>query len=354
MKPHVLPPGVVLPADPPPGATRPRTATAVLLDPQSRINPGEHRAVYEALPAVRERLAEASAIVGADLAAAVLDGTEQEANRGVVARPSVLALNVALYGEAMRGRQRPPAYLAGLSLGQITAAHLAGCMSFADAVRMCHLMASIEEEAWGGKPYGVYFFHNADLARLGTLMRALDSPEQMLRPCAYVADDQMIVTGHLDALGRLAGQALSMGALGLPIPYGPPAHCELLREVQEEFGARWHYRDGLAAPAVPLLCNLAAEPLTTASQVGAALLAQYTRPVRWAQSLYRLAELGVRDLVVPGPGRFLHRSLESLSVRFGIQGPDAVLEAVGAVAGVGAGAGAGVGAVGAGPGVAVS
>ncbi|MGW4896334.1 ACP S-malonyltransferase [Kitasatospora sp. NPDC004240] len=313
-------------------ADGPRTATAVLLDPQSRINPGEHRELYETVPEVRERLALASELVGHDLAGALLDGTDEEVNRGVVARPVVVALSVALYHRAMDGRPRP-AYLAGLSLGQITAAHLAGCMSFEDAVRMCHTMASVEEEAYGGRPFGVSFFHNADPVELTALMTELDEPEAPLRPCAYVADDQMIVSGGTAALGRLAERALGLGALGLPIPYGPPAHCDLLAGVQEEFAARWRYRDGLADPTVPLICNLIAEPLTGAAAIGAALVGQYTRPVRWADSLYRLASLGVGALVVPGPGRFLHRSLESLAVRFDTVGPDQVLAGGPVVAG---------------------
>ncbi|MGW6917520.1 ACP S-malonyltransferase [Kitasatospora sp. NPDC054939] len=324
MRPHIPPFHAGLPADERRPQTPDRRATAVLLDPQSRINPGEHRALYEALPEARGRLAEASELVGLDLAGALLDGTDEEVNQGVVARPAVVALSVALYHEALRGRPRPD-FLAGLSLGQITAAHLAGCMSFQDAVRMCHTMATVEEEAYGGRPYGVSFFHNADPVKLTDLMQRLDAPDAPLRPCAYVADDQMIVSGELGALRGLAEQALGLGALGLLIPYGPPAHCELLAEVQEEFAARWRYRDGLADPEIPLICNLTAQPLTTAAGIGVALVEQYTRPVQWAGSLYELGRQGVGEVVVPGPGRFLHRSLESLTVRFDTLGPDEVL-----------------------------
>ncbi|MGQ0842179.1 ACP S-malonyltransferase [Actinokineospora sp.] len=289
--------------------------TAYLLAPQIRIKPGEYRPLYDSSAAVRRRVGEAGDVLGLDLAGLLSGGTEDEVNRGVVARPAIMALSVALF-ESAHGPA--PDYLAGISLGQITAAHLAGCLSYSDAIRMCHTMAAIEDEHFGAGPYGVYFFCNTDLDKLAALMSELDSAGLFLRPCAYLADDQMIVTGEFGALRELATRALGFGALGMVIPYGPPAHCELLVGVQRQFAERWHYRDGLRDPRIPLVCNLTTDVLDTAEQVGAALAGQYTRPVRWADSIRRMAALGVGTLVVPGPGAFVQRSLESLAVRFAV------------------------------------
>jgi [acyl-carrier-protein] S-malonyltransferase len=288
-------------------------STGYLFAPQIRLRPGEYRELYEANGAVRARVAQASAVVDTDLAALLLGGADDDLNRGVIARPLVMAMSVGLYETAVAPA---PDYLAGLSLGQITAAHLAGCLSFADAIATCHLMASIEHEHFDGLLYGVYFFCNADLDRLADAMSERDELGHYLRPCAYLADDQMIVTGTFAALRELATAALAFGALGLVIPYGPPAHCDLMQRVRTEFAQRWRIRDGLADPRVPLVCNLTTEVLTTGAAVGDALVSQYTRPVQWAGSIRRMAGLGVDTLVVPGPGGFVQRSLDCLAVKF--------------------------------------
>lgn len=287
------------------------TATAALLSPQVRLRPGEHRAFYHDSPAARERVAEASEAVGLDLATALLHGQEAELNRGAVARPLIVALSVAYYHAAVSA---PPDYLAGLSLGQITAAHLAGCLSFADAARMAHTMASLEAEEFDGTDYGVYFYSAVDPDRLLAAAAELDATGHYLRPCAFVADDQVIMTGTQASLARLAQAAFALGGAGVVIPYGPPAHCALMAGVRYRFETSWAPRDPVADPHTPLICNLTAEPLRTGEAVLSALVDQYTTAVRWVQSMRTLAALGVRRVTVPGPGAFIARSLRSTAV----------------------------------------
>ncbi len=218
----------------------------------------------------------------------------------------------------------PPDYLAGLSLGQITAAHLAGCLSFADAVRMAHTMATLEADEFDGTDYGVAFFSNVDLERLLAVADDLDAQGHYLRPCAFIADDQIIMNGRRDGLARLAQAAFALGGAGVMIPYGPPAHCALMAGVRHQFESRWAPRDSVHDPHTPLICNLTAQPLHSGEAVRAALAAQYTTPVRWVHSMRRLAALGVRQVMVPGPGAFLARSLRSTSVPFEVRlGPGA-------------------------------
>lgn len=285
--------------------------TAALLSPQIRIRPGEYHALYEDSAAVRDRLDQAGNILDVDLVGPLLHGTEEDANRGTVARPTILALSVACYEESVPS---PPDYLAGLSLGQVTAAHLAGCLTFADALRMAYAMAAIEEAEFGGTANGVYFYSQVDIPRLLAAADELVAQGHYLRPCAYLADDQVIMSGALAALALLAGTAFRLGGAGVVIPHGPPAHCAMMAGVRRRFAAEFAPRDEVRDPVVPLICNLTTQPLRTREAVLAALVDQYTTTVRWSDSLRRMAELGVRDVVVPGPGAFLARSLRTTSV----------------------------------------
>lgn len=293
--------------------TRNEPATAVLMSPQFRLRPGDFHDSYRDSQQVRDRLAEASGAIGVDLAAALLTAGEDELNQGAVARPLIVALSSACYREAVAS---PPDYLAGLSLGQVTAAHLAGCLSFPDAVRMAHAMATVEADEFPGDEYGVSFYSQVDVERLITAAATLSDAGDYVRPCAVVADDQVILTGTRTGLGRLAVIAFAMGGAGVPIPYGPPAHCDLMAGVRRRFEAEWAPQDGFRDPAVPLVCNLTAAPLRTAAQVRAALAAQYTTTVRWSESLRAMADLGVRRVVVPGPGAFVARSLATMALPF--------------------------------------
>ncbi|MDG4830818.1 hypothetical protein O7627_16095 [Solwaraspora sp. WMMD1047] len=307
--------------------------TAALLSPQIRIRPGEYRGLYDGSPAVRRRLAEAGEVLGQDLAAALLTGTDEEVNRGAVARPVIMALSVACYEEFVDHR---PALIAGLSLGQITAAHLAGCLSYADALRMAYAMATIEAEEFDGTRHGVYFYSQVDVGRLLAAADELVEQGHYLRTCAFLADDQVIMSGELAGLGLLAGTAFRLGGAGVVIPYGPPAHCDMMAGVRDRFAAEFSPRDEVRDPVIPLVCNLTTEPLRSREAVLAALVDQYTSTVRWSDSLRRMAALGVRRVLVPGPGAFLSRSLRSTSVSLAVSDGPGVAAVAARPAGVGA------------------
>ncbi|MEU9603346.1 hypothetical protein [Streptomyces sp. NPDC048057] len=296
------------------------TKTAVLLNPQVVIQPGDYHDMYSSSAVVRDLFDEASEAVGFDLPKAFLSDDPERINSGPVVRPASLVLATAIHRMTSHGRPEPD-YFAGLSLGEVVAGHLSGHMSFADAVRMTHLMPRIEDEVRAGAEYGVAFYYGVDVARLRDRMAELVDRGEELSPCAYTADDQMIVTGTAAALRELNLKAVSCGGLGVPIRYGPPAHSPLplLREVQRRFRDEWHYLDPARDPRVPVLANTTSELLTTAADMTDAYVRQYVTTVHWSRGLYRLHDLGVRRVRIIGPGHFVMKSLRSTGVDFEVE-----------------------------------
>jgi len=283
-----------------------------LFTSQLFLQPGAYHELYEELPELRDRLAAAGSVLGTDLAAALLGTDEALLNQGTVARPIIVAMSLALYGQRP-APHRAPGLLSGLSLGQITAACAAGMMSFRDAIRMCAYMARIEEDRFGTTTYGTYFFHDIDLRTLEGMLADVADEGHTLHPCAVTADRQMIVTGDFPGLERLARDVARHDprALGLKVPYSPPAHCALMADVGRRMRAEWTYLDPVGDPRTPLICNLSAELLRTSAEVHDALVDQYIRPVQWADVVRRAAGEGSRALLLPGPGHFIAKSLPS-------------------------------------------
>jgi [acyl-carrier-protein] S-malonyltransferase len=58
-------------------------------------------------------------------------------------------------------------------------------------------------------------------------------------------------------------------------------------------------------PAVMVVSNVDAEPVTTAAAAKAALVRQLSNPVRWEASVERMAAGGARTFIEVGPGRVL-------------------------------------------------
>jgi [acyl-carrier-protein] S-malonyltransferase len=61
----------------------------------------------------------------------------------------------------------------------------------------------------------------------------------------------------------------------------------------------------IADPAVPLVANVSAAPLTSAAEVRPELMAQITSPVRWVASVRTMVAQGVDTFIEIGPGAVL-------------------------------------------------
>lgn len=296
------------------------TKSAVLLNPQVVVEPGDHRDLYDSFAEVRRLFGEASDVLGFDLANAFFNGDADRINRGEIVRPASLAIASAIF-RMVADRHGEPDYVAGLSLGEVVAGHLSGSIGFADAVRTAHVMPRIEDEVCGGLDLGVAFYYGVDVPALERDMAVLVEEGALLSPCAHTADDQMIVTGHTDDLGALNRRAMLAGGIGVIIPHGPPAHSPLpaLAQVQRRFRDEHRYLEPVRDPRIPIMANTTAELLTTADQVMDEYVSQYTHTVHWTRGLRRMRDLGVGRVRVVGPGHFVMKSLRSTGIDFAVE-----------------------------------
>ena len=88
------------------------------------------------------------------------------------------------------------------------------------------------------------------------------------------------------------------------LPVSAPFHCPLMQPAADEM------RDALAdasisAPKVPLIANVTADTVEDPGEIRDLLVAQVTGSVRWRESVMRMGELGVSELVELGAGKVL-------------------------------------------------
>ncbi|MCA9609269.1 MAG: KR domain-containing protein, partial [Myxococcales bacterium] len=194
-----------------------------------------------------------------------------------------------------------PQALLGHSLGENTAAHLAGVMSFEDCLGLVVLRGQLFEKTAEGA------------------MLSVDLSEAQLRP--YLSDDldlavlnapeATVVSGPPAAIDALAARLEGVQIEGvdavvtkrLAIPTA--AHSRLLDPILDEFGA--YLRSiRLERPKIPFLCNVTGTWITDAQATSPDYWVQHLRsPVRFADDVATLLAGGNRVCVECGPGRAL-------------------------------------------------
>jgi len=128
---------------------------------------------------------------------------------------------------------------------------------------------------------------------------------EVVAPANLNSPDQIVISGHAAAVERAMEAAKAAGAKrAIRLPVSAPFHCALLEPavapLEQAFaGITFHNL------RIPLVTNVDADVITTAEQARDALLRQVPAPVRWEESIRKLAALGCDRFVEVGPGKVL-------------------------------------------------
>jgi [acyl-carrier-protein] S-malonyltransferase len=260
------------------------------------------RALAESDPAAASTLEEADDVLGFDLSGLMANGPEQELLATKNAQPAILAHSVAVL-RALGERLGPVAFAAGHSLGEFSAHVAAGTLSFEDALRTVRLRGEL--------------MYAAGTARPGNMAAVLGlSDEQMEDCCARVdagvcqpanfnSEGQVVISGDLAGVEQGSVLATEAGAKKvIPLSVSGAFHSELMRPAAEAL-AEWLATVDMTDPAYPVVSNVTAAAVTTATEARELLVRQVTAPVRWSASVAFMVASGVDRFVEIGPGKVL-------------------------------------------------
>jgi [acyl-carrier-protein] S-malonyltransferase len=196
------------------------------------------------------------------------------------------------------------AYVAGHSLGEYSALAAAGSLDVGDAARLLRVRGRAMQEA---VPVG----SGAMAALIGL---DLDAAREVAAAAAQgmvctVANDngagQAVVSGDKAAVERAVEIAKEKGAKrAVMLPVSAPFHSPLMAPAAEKMRAALAAVP-LKAPAVPLVANVVAAPLTDPDEIRRRLVEQVTAMVRWRESIAWLGRAGVNLFVELGAGKVL-------------------------------------------------
>ena len=255
-------------------------------------------------PAARQVFEEANDALGFDLATLCYNGPEDELKLTTNTQPAILTVSMAALKVLEQESGLRPAYVAGHSLGEYSALVATGALSFADAVRTVRQRGAFMQEA---VPVGV----GAMAAILGLDTVELEAvcqeaaQGQVVSPANFNSPGQVVIAGHATAVERAIELAKARGAKrAMPLPVSAPFHCSLMLPAGERL------REVLAGIAVgplrtPVVSNVEAAPNSDSGRVKELLVAQVSAPVRWDESVQKMAELGVERFIEIGPGKVL-------------------------------------------------
>jgi len=261
-------------------------------------------AAYGDAAVVRATFDEASGALGDDLWTMVADGPAEVLARTVNTQPVMLTAGIAAWRLWRERGGRMPAVVAGHSLGEYSALVAAGVIELKDAVPLVRLRAAAMQEA---VPFGA----GAMAAILGlddagvAAACAEAARGEVVEPVNFNANGQTVIAGHKAAVERAMETCKARGArMAKALPVSAPFHSSLIRPAADKLAARLAELD-FRTPAVPVINNVDVAIESEPARIKDALVRQAYHPVRWVETIQKMAAMGVSTVAECGPGKVL-------------------------------------------------
>jgi len=268
------------------------------------------KTLADRFPVARETFQEADQALGFSLSQMCFQGPAETLQLTENTQPALLAVSIAAFRVLLEQGLQPD-YVAGHSLGEYSALVAAQSLQFADALRLVRKRGQYMQAA---VPAGIGAM--AALLKLpdGLLDSILAEAGQgeVVSAANLNSPDQIVIAGHAAAVQRAVELAKAAGARrAVLLPVSAPFHCSLMHPAQEKLAADLNaaeFRD----LAVPLVNNWQAKMIHKGAEAREGLYQQVPCPVRWTESIRRLASEGVTRFIEVGPGGVLTGLLRNI------------------------------------------
>jgi [acyl-carrier-protein] S-malonyltransferase len=245
----------------------------------------------------------ASTCLGWDLTKTLESASPDELRQTYIAQPSIFSVSVAALRALEQAGVRP-AYVAGHSLGELSALVAAGALSFEAGLTLVARRAEAMQRAADARPGSMSSVIGLSVEGVEMAVAAAREGD-VLAIANDNAPGNVVVSGEWPALERLPAAAKELGAKRvLPLNVGGAFHSLLMAPAADIFRS-FLSAAPLRDTAIPVISNATAEPVSSAEELRELLARQLTGPVRWTESVRRLAEVGVDTFVEVGPGTVL-------------------------------------------------
>jgi len=256
-------------------------------------------------PVVAQTIAEASDALQFDLGKLMAEGPKEELDLTTNTQPVMLTAAVAVYRAWLAAGGPLPSLVAGHSLGEYSALVAAGVIQFKDAVPLVRFRAQAMQEAVpvGQGTMAVVLGLSDDDVRASCSEAAAEGG--VVEAVNFNAPAQVVIAGETAAVERACVIAKAKGAKrAMRLPVSAPFHSSLLKPASDRL--RDYMADlSFAAPQIALINNVDVAVLNDPAAIKDALVRQAAAPVRWVETMQKVAAEGISNVIECGPGKVL-------------------------------------------------
>lgn len=275
---------------------------------------GMGQEAYEKSTAARDIFTQADTVLGFSLSDLCFNGPQDTLTDTVNQQPALFVTSMAVLKAGQDTDVFPaPDFMAGHSLGELSALCAAGAISFEEGLKLVRTRGKLMKAAGEKFPGGMAAVLGLDATQVGeACAEALAETSKQVQLANDNCPGQIVISGEPEGVARASELMQEMGARKVvPIAITIAAHSSLMSSASTEFTAALESVT-IQKPSVPVIGNTTAAPLTTLEEIRAELQAQLTGSVRWTESMQYLVGQGLTEIYEVGSGDVLQKLMRRI------------------------------------------
>jgi [acyl-carrier-protein] S-malonyltransferase len=287
--------------------------TAFIFPGQGSQYVGMGKEFFENFSVAKRVFEEADDTLRFSVSALCFQGPEDALKLTENTQPAILTASVGALRVLEAEKGVVPQFAAGHSLGEYSALVASGALSFPEAVKTVRLRGKFMQEAVPVGEGAMAAVLGMEREQIEELCRACSSGE-VLAPANFNCPGQIVIAGHSKAVGRAIERIKQEGKKAVLLPVSAPFHSPLMKPAGERLEKALE-QVSVNDLKVPVVTNVEAEVNHSKERVKGLLVAQVSSPVRWEESVRKMIEKGVEQVLEIGPGKVLSGLMKRIDNR---------------------------------------
>lgn len=259
-----------------------------------------------AYPIAQAVFQEADQLLNFPLSKLAWEGPEEELSDTINTQPALFVHSIAaLRVLSQEFPELAPGFVAGHSLGELSALVSAGSLSFGDGLQLVRTRGKLMKAAGEKSPGGMAAILGLGLDEINDICVSVSQEADIVQVANDNCPGQVVISGSSSALERAMSAAREAGARRVVrLAVSIAAHSPLMDHAQSEFNQAvesTHFEN----TNIPIIGNVHARPIKNVSDIRKDLQAQLYSRVRWTDSIRFLLSKGVNYFIEIGSGKVL-------------------------------------------------
>lgn len=280
--------------------------TALVFPGQGSQSVGMGRELAAAYPLARATFVQADEILGFNLTQMAWEGPETELNDTLNTQPILLTHSIAVLRVFLQVYPDfYPAFVAGHSMGELSALVAARALPFQDGLSLARKRGECMKTAGTLNTGGMAAILGLEISQLDRICVEASREGEVVQVANDNCPGQVVISGASAALERALVTAQRVGARrAVRLAVSIAAHSPLMENAQASFSQAVDAAH-LQRPVTQVVGNVTASALTNEDQLCDDLKAQLTHRVRWTESIQFMIARGVSTFIEMGNGTVL-------------------------------------------------